>query len=129
MKVRIEFELPESCRSCPIKCKWYDTNSKYCPLLAYVVPDQSEQQTQPEQPTQNPDFLTITQFLGCTLREIMLEVDSPRVSQYAQGGVAGCPSDYDYFGTGYNCGKGQTRSCTECWDQVYTGYKEAEHTS
>lgn len=122
MKVRIEFELPESCEACPIKCKWYSTNtrSESCPLFAYVVSEQSEQ---PEQSTQNQDFQA--RFLGCTLRDIMLEVDSSRVSSYAQGGVAGCPSDYDFFGSGYNCSERQTRSCTACWDQVYTGYKRS----
>lgn len=124
MKVRIEFELPESCTSCPLKCKLHSTStrSESCPLLAYVVSEQPEPEPS-EQPTMNPDFLT--RFLGCTLREIMQVVNPSQVSPYAQGGVAGCPSDYSYFGSGYNCSKGQTRSCTSCWDQVYTGYKEA----
>lgn len=75
----------------------------------------------------NPDWL------GKSLRSILTEIRPTAVSKGFEGGVCGCPADYEFFGSAYNCSKyaaafGCLRrdNCVSCWNQPYAGINRQE---
>ena len=68
------------------------------------------------------------ELLGKTLRQIIADRIPLAIIDSAQGGVAGCPSDYSPFSEGYNCNLDCSSdeacnpdTCLACWNQVYKG--------
>ena len=71
------------------------------------------------------------ELLGKTLRQIIADRIPLAIIDSAQGGVAGCPSDYSPFSEEYNCTPdsssdvdGNPYNCTACWNQVYEGVQK-----
>lgn len=68
------------------------------------------------------------ELLGKTLRQIVAELRPSSITDDAEGGVLGCPSDYSLFSKEYDCTPNHSifecRSheiCTACWNQRYKG--------
>jgi hypothetical protein len=71
------------------------------------------------------------ELLGKTLRQIVTDSLPSAITDLAQGGVSGCPSDYTLFSREYDCTPNHTLyenrsqdTCTTCWNQVYEGVQK-----
>lgn len=62
------------------------------------------------------------EYMGNPLRNLVTDIYPKKVGWEFGAGVSGCPQDYPLFSRDYclcTTSKGQ---CSDCWDQIYTGY-------
>ncbi len=67
-----------------------------------------------------------SEYIGKPLRDIVKEVYPWKVDCEYLAGVAGCPHHYALFSRDYCRCNSLLGDCSDCWDQIYTGYHKED---
>ena len=62
------------------------------------------------------------EYMGKPLRDLVIDIYPERVGCEFADGVAGCPHHYTLFSCDYCLCDTSHGKCSDCWDQMYTGY-------
>ena len=62
------------------------------------------------------------EYMGKPLRNLVTDIYPKKVGWEFGAGVCGCPHDYPFFSRDYRLCDTPGRQCSDCWDQIYTGY-------
>ena len=66
------------------------------------------------------------EYRGKPLRDIISAAYPRKVGDEYLFGVCGCPNHYKIFSRDYCLCNTPLRDCSDCWDQIYTGYHKED---
>lgn len=67
-----------------------------------------------------------SEYIGKPLRELIKDIYPRKVGDKYVYGVYGCPHHYKPFSRDYCLCDTSDGNCSDCWDQVYTGYHKED---
>lgn len=67
-----------------------------------------------------------SEYIGKPLRELIKDMYPRKVGDTYVFGVSGCPHNYPLFSRDYCLCDTSDGDCSDCWDQLYTGYHKED---
>lgn len=130
--VRIIYDIVKEAPTIP-KDYIYDTETdellvyrhKYTGREIHIVKDPDVYMLKPTERRANKpkEFL---KYIGKPLRDLVKDKYPRKVGDTYVYGVSGCPHDYTLFSRDYCLCDTSDGNCSDCWDQIYTGYHKED---